>query len=299
MARALSLADRLALIYTSAGSQRNVAALTGLSHQKVGRILKGEYSPDSKVLLDPGLIAAVDVALSIHTDVARAQARRDGLPFDPALPVFYARLPFKVTRPVEKIDPKTGEVRIEREPVIDPATGKQKIVPGDRIAAQNTHWLSNDLRSAWIAKTVATKKFYAASVGSFVNLKKYNKQADARARENAKRGIFRTETQQKWRDQLKDRERRQAQGNQDVAPIFTKYVSVGQDGFGPRAAVNQIEDQLRQKHQPASGPDEPGTLYAQQVLFQLDTRRMEPPRRDAAKPARKTRAPKARKSPRR
>ena len=299
MARPLTLADRLALIYTSAGSQRNVAALTGLSHQKVGRILKGQYAPDSPVLRDPGLIAAVDVALSIHTDVARAQARRDGLPFDSALPVFYARLPFKVTRPVEKIDPVTGEVKIEREPVIDPATGKQKIVPGDRIAAQNTHWLSNDLRSSWIAKTVATKVFYAASVGSFVNLKKYNKQADARARENARRGTPRTERQEKYREQLKAREARQIAGQIDSAPIFTRYVNVGADGFSPRAALNQIEDQLRQKHQPASGPDEPGTLYAQQVLLQLDTRRMEPPRHEAAKPARKTRAPKARQSPRR
>ena len=114
MARSLTLADRLALIYTSAGSQRNVSALVGISHQKVGRILKGEYAPDSKVLRDLGLRAAVDVAFRIHTDVARAQARRDGLPFDGNLPVFYAKLPFKVTRKVEKIDPKTGEVKIDR-----------------------------------------------------------------------------------------------------------------------------------------------------------------------------------------
>lgn len=292
MARPFSLADRLALIYTSAGSQRNVAALVGISHQKVGRILKGEYGADSKVLRDPGLIAAIDTAFRIHTDVARAQARRDGLPFDGNLPVFYAKLPFKVTRKVEKIDPKTGEVKIGREPVIDPATGKQKIVPGDRIAAQNTHWLSNDLRGAWIAKTVATRKFYAASVGSFVNLKKYNAQADARAREKAKRGIPRTEKQEKYREQLKAREVRQIANQIDSAPIFTRYVNVGADGFTPQAAVNQINDQLRRKHEPATGED--GTFLAQQILLQLDTRNMEPPREAA-----KTRAPKARKKPRR
>lgn len=293
MARNLSLADKLALIYTGAESQRNVAALVGISHQKVGRILKGEYSPDSKVMRDPGLIAAIDTAFRIHTDVARAQARRDGLPFDGSLPVFYARLPFKVTRRVEKIDPKTGEVKIKREPVIDIKTGKQKIVPGDRIAAQNTHWLSNDLRSAWIAKTVATKKFYAASVGSFVNLKKYNAQADARARENAKRGTPRTEKQEKYREQLKAREARQAANQIDSAPIFTRYVNVGADGFTPQAAVNQINDQLRRKHEPATG--EENTFLAQQVLFQLDTRNMEPPRHEAPKAS----IPKARKKPRR
>jgi len=287
MARNLSLADKLALIYTSAGSQRNVAALTGLSHQKVGRILKGEYAPDSKILSDPGLRAAIDVALSIHTDIARAQARADGLPFSADLPVYYARLPFKVTKKVEYIDRFTGEVKEKRVPVIDPATGKQKVVKGDRIAAQNTHWLSNELRNAWIATTVKTKKFYAASVGSFVNLKKYNAKADARFR-----GKERTEKQQRWREQLKAREAAQKPGELDSAPIFTKYVAVGQDGFSPLTAVNNIQDQLRQKHEPATG--EPGTFLAQQILLQLDTRRMESPRHEASKasiPAPRKKAP--------
>lgn len=292
MARALSLADKIALIYTSAGSQRNVAALTGLSHQKVGRILKGEYAPDSQVLRDPGLRAAIDVAFQIHTDVARAQARRDGIPFDGNLPVFYAKLPFKVTRIVEKVDPITGEVKKDRVPVIDPATGKQKVEPGDRIAAQNTHWLSNELRSAWIARIVATRKFYAASVGSFVNLKKYNAKADARFRDKP-----RTDKQEKYREQLKEREDRQIANQIDSAPIFTRYVATGADGFSPQAAVNQINDQLRRKHEPATG--EAGTFLAQQVLFQIDTRNMEPPIREASKPPRKTRAAPARKSPRR
>ena len=276
VARSLSLAEKLALIYTSAGSQRNVAALTGLSHQKVGRILKGEYAPDSKILSDPGLRAAIDVALSIHTDIARSQARRDVIPFDASIPVYYARLPFKVFEKVEYIDQLTGEVKEKRVPVIDPKTGKQKIDRGDRIAAQNTHWLSNDLRNAWIAATVKTKKFYAASVGSFVNLKKYNARADARFR-----GKERTEKQQRWRDQLKAREAAQKPGDIDSAPIFTRYVDVGRDGFSPMAAVQNIEDQLRQKHQPATG--EPGTFLAQQILLQFDTRRMEPPRHEASK----------------
>jgi hypothetical protein len=276
MVRNLSLADKLALIYTSAGSQRNVAALTGISHQKVGRILKGEYAPESKVLSDPGLRAAIDVALSIHTDIARSQARRDGIPFDASIPVYYARLPFKVFEKVEYIDQLTGEVKEKRVPVIDPKTGKQKIDRGDRIAAQNTHWLSNDLRNAWIAATVKTKKFYAASVGSFVNLRRYNARADARFR-----GKERTEKQQRWREQLKAREAAQKPGELDSAPLFTKYIAVGQDGFSPLTAVRNIEDQLRQKHEPATG--EPGTFLAQQILLQFDTRRMESPRHEASK----------------
>lgn len=291
MARNLSLADKLALIYTSAGSQRNVAALVGISHQKVGRILKGEYAPGSKVLSDPDIRYAIDVALSIHTDIARSQARRDGIPFDASIPVYYARLPFKVTKKVEYIDELTGEVKEKRVPVIDPKTGKQKVEPGDRIAAQNTHWLSNELRNAWIAATVKTRKFYAASVGSFVNLKKYNARADARFK-----GKKRTEKQKKWREQLKARERAQKPGDIDSAPIFTRYVDVGRDGFSPLTAVNNIQDQLRQKHEPATG--EPGTFLAQQILLQLDTRRMESPRHEASKANIPAPRKKARRKPR-
>ena len=284
MARALSLADRLALIYTSAGSQRNVAALTGLSHQKVGRILKGEYAPDSKVLRDPGLIAAVDVALSIHTDVARAQARRDGLPLDPALPVFYSRLPMKVSKMVDKIDRQTGELVRVKVPVIDPRTGKQQVAPGDRVAAQNVHFLSDQLRNAWIAGKAKTKRFYAASVGSIVDIRVYKKKRDA-----AQRGP-RTERQKENRRQIQER----VNAGAINVPMFTKYTPLD---FPASMIARDIDDKLRTRHEPATGT--PGTLLANQVLFQIDTRNMEAPRREAAKPARKTRAKAPRKSPRR
>lgn len=282
MARSLTLADKLALIYTGAGSQRNVAALTGLSHQKVGRILKGEYAPDSKVLRDPGLRAAVDVAFRIHTDVARAQARRDGLPFDAALPVFYSRLPMKVSKMIDKVDPRTGEVVRAKVPVIDPRTGRQQVAPGDRVAAQNVHWLSDDLRNAWIAGKAKTKKFYAASVGSIVDIRIYKKRADA-----AQRGP-RTERQRENRRQIVER----VNAGAINVPMFTKYTPLD---FPARMIERDITDKLRTKHEPATGG--PGTLLANQVLFQVDTRRMMEPTSDA-KP-RKTRSPKTRTKPRR
>lgn len=282
MARALSLADKLALIYTGAGSQRNVAALTGLSHQKVGRILKGEYAPDSKVLRDPGLRAAVDVAFRIHTDVARAQARKDGMPFDSALPVFYERLPMKVFKRIEEVDPNTGEVTKKKVPVIDPETGLQKTEPGDRVAAQNVHWLSDDLRNAWIAGKAKTKKFYAASVGSIVDIRIYKKRGDANQRGP------RTERQRENRRQIAEK----VNAGAINVPMFTKYTPLD---FPARMIERDITDKLRTKHEPATGG--PGTLLANQVLFQVDTRRMMEPTSDA-KP-RKTGAPKARKKPRR
>lgn len=282
MARNLTLADKIALIYTGAGSQRNVAALTGLSHQKVGRILKGEYAPDSKTLRDPGLRAAIDTAFRIHTDVARAQARRDGLPFDSALPVFYSRLPMKVSKMIDKVDPRTGEVVRAKVPVIDPRTGRQQVAPGDRVAAQNVHWLSDDLRHAWIAGKAKTRKFYAASVGSIVDIRIYKKRADA-----AQRGP-RTERQRENRRQIAEK----VSAGAINVPMFTKYTPLD---FPARMIERDITDKLRTKHEPATGG--PGTLLANQVLFQVDTRRMMEPTSDA-KP-RKTRSPKARKKPRR
>ena len=279
MARNLSLADKLALIYTGAESQRNVAALVGISHQKVGRILKGEYSPDSKALRDPGLIAAVDAALRIHTDVARAQARRDGLPFDPALPVFYSRLPMKVSKMVNQIDRKTGELVRVKVPVIDPRTGRQQVAPGDRVAAQNTHWLSDSLRNAWIAGKAKTGKFYAASVGSIVDIRVYKKKRDA-----AQKGP-RNERQKENRRQIIEK----VNAGAINVPMYTKYTPLD---FPASMIARDIDDKLRTKHEPATGT--PGTLLANQVLFQIDTRNMEPPREAA-----KTRIPKARKKPRR
>ena len=280
MARALSLADKLALIYTGAESQRNVAALVGISHQKVGRILKEEYASDSKVLRDPGLIAAIDSAFRIHTDVARAQARRDGLPFDPALPVFYSRLPMKVSKMVDQVDRKTGEMVRVKVPVIDPRTGLQQVAPGDRVAAQNTHWLSDTLRNAWISGKAKTGKFYAASVGSIVDIRIYKKRADANQRGP------RTERQKENRRQIIEKLNAGAVN----VPMFTKYTDLS---FPASMIARDIDGKLRTKHEPATG--NPGTLLANQVLFQLDTRNMESPRRDAPK----ARIPKARKKARR
>ena len=252
-----TLAEQIGLIYTSAGSLRNVAALTGISHQKLGRILRGEAS--ERVLSDPGLKAAIGVGLRIHADVARSQARVDGLPFNGDLPVYYSRLPMKVSEIVEKVNRRTGEVRRVKVPVIDPATGKQRVVPGDRVGAQNTHYLSDRTRNAWIQGVAKTKKFYAASVGSIVNLKVYKKKAD-----EARKGKGpRTESQKAARAQIVERINTGA----EVGAMFTKYTPL--DFPGP-AIVRDITQKLAAKHEPATGTE--GTILANQILLQLDTR---------------------------
>lgn len=279
---ALSLQDQVALIYTSQGSQRAVARLLGISHQKVGRILKagqeGGYRPDAPSLRDPALQSTVARGFETHREIARRKARADGLPFNAQLPIYYARLPRPVTQ--ERVDPRTGE--ITRVPVLDPATGKPRTVPGDRVAAQNIHWLSDKVRAQWLGKTAATGKFAAASVGSMVNLAVYKKKGEAAQRGKGPR----TEKAKASRRSIVQK----IEGGQMLSPMYSKPIPLD----FPAARINrEVDKVLREKHGPATGPELPGTQLADRILLQVDTRNA--PRR----PAKKTGARQARKAPRR
>ena len=272
---ALSLQDRVALIYTSQGSQRAVARLLGISHQQVGRILKagqeGGYKADSAKLSDPGLQSAVNQGFAVHRSIVKDRAKADGLPYNSAIPVYYARLPRKVTQ--EVVDKRTGE--LVRVPVIDPRTGAPKTVPGDRVSAHNIQWMSDRLRSAWIGSAQKTGKFAAASVGSLVNLQVYKKKGD-----QAQRGMGpRNEKQRTSRAAIVQK----IQAGETLSPMFSKPIPFD---FPEARVAKEFDKVLRQKHQPATGPQLPGTLLANQVLFQVDTRNAPLPKKT---PARKTR----------
>lgn len=244
MSRKFSLAEKLALIYTSAGSQRNIAALTGLSHQKVGRIMKGEYSPESRALQAPGLQDAINSAFAIHVQLSKEQARADKLPFNSDIPVFY-----------ETLTHKDG-------------------TKGARVAAKNTHWLSNAQREQWIKSIQKTGKFYAATVRSTVDLKLYNRQSDKRHREAGsprrplKQALHKTELEIR------------AKLGEQKAPIFTAYTPLASE-FPISAILADMSEKLTRKHEPATG--EPGTRLADQIILQLDTRQV----KNGATPARK------------
>ena len=278
---ALSLQDQVALIYTSQGSQRAVARLLGLSHQQVGRILKagqeGGYKLDAARLRDPVLQTTITRGFETHREIVRRQARADGLPFNAKVPVFYVRLPRTVTQ--ERIDPRTGE--IVRVPVIDPATGKPRTVPGERVAAQNTHWLSDKTRSDWLGKIAASGKFAAASVGSMVNLQVYKKKG-----EQAQRGKGpRTEKAKASRRSIMQK----IEGGQVLSPMYSKPIPLD----FPAARINrEVAKVLKEKHGPATGPELPGTQLADRILLQVDTR-------NAPRTAKKTGVRAPRKTPRR
>jgi DNA-binding Lrp family transcriptional regulator len=271
----LSIQDRVSLIYTSAGSQREVARRLGISHQKVGRILKagqeGGFSLKAEALKDPDLVARVDRAFEDHKRITREQAKRDRIPYRESVPVFQKRLPIAVSKMV--VDRRTGEMR--RIFVKDPATGKQLFREGQRVQAPSIHWLSDKLRSSWIRAMYSTGKFAGATVQSLANLRAYFNRA-----ERNMRGMKRTEQQKQWRAEMRERIRaKEAEAASMLVEVYTKTAPFD---FPIDRVLKEIDKQLKQKHEPATGPEFDKTILAQSVLFQMDPRG-----NDETKPAKK------------
>ncbi len=278
----LSLQDRVALIYTSAGSQREVARQIGISHQKVGRILRagqeGGYKPDSPAMKDFFVNEAVNMAFSDHKKKTRAQAVAHDIPYDPTIPVFSARMAHK-----------NG-------------------VPGDRVEAPHLHWVSDQLRNAWIRKIHPSGKYMNISVGSIVNLHDYNRLANA-----VNAGKFRNldersakveilaelslstghqfldkpdpddyETDTEYREAVKEWSREESanllksertimrETKDKIVPqrIQTQYTRFDKS-FPIDFIINDVSSKLNQKHGPAVG--DPGTVFADRVLLQVKT----------------------------
>lgn len=268
----LSIADKLALIYTSAGSFRKTAAIAGLSHQQVSRILHKASEGQSVAYYEakPEISAGVDVAFDIHKDLARGVARRHGLPFDGRVPVYAERLtlqhqgvfvdgelvmkgsPEFVREWIEENEPE-GRVQIKR-------------LLGERVGALHLHWLSDRLRDKWLQTSQKSGAYYSASVGSLVNLPKYMKTAAQRITDFMNRGGIKTADMIKARESL----RLLVKDHVDIQRVFTPYTTMNPE-FPSELITESINDKLQTRHAPAVG--EKGTAYADQVLLQLDTRK--------------------------
>ena len=245
----LTLQDKLALIYTLAGSQTAVADFIGISRQKVGRILRpfelGGLKPDGPGLRNPQLIATINAAFSIYKDIARDVARDHGLPFVPSVPIYMERLPLTFTH--------NGQRYLR----IDARTGKP--ILGQRVAAMQTHWIGDATRRAWIVAVQQTGFFNNLSIRSTVDLIAYFDAGEERL--EGKRG---GESDTRWthRENLL----RKIELGQTVGHIYTKY-----QNLDPRLPAHsiaaEIERVLRQRHQHCS------LLYADEYLLQVDTRR--------------------------
>lgn len=261
----LSLQDKLALIYTSAGSQRAVARMVGVSHQKIGRALKtgttaeGGYAPNSRALKNPEFIAQIEQAFQQHTALVVARAKADKLPFRTAIPIYLERMPKTVKHWVTSINKRTGEVSRHFITRRD-ENGRPIRVPGERASALHTHWLSDKLRNRWLAAMYESKKFVNVSVGSVVDLALYNRQAEQRRKAE---GFYPSPSNMASRTEIKMMRRKRPPIDRQL--IQTPYVTM-KPGHYTDLVVAAVMDQLERKHQPATG--EPGTAYAARVLLQ-------------------------------
>lgn len=220
---------------------RQVAAATGLSHQKVSRALhamqENRFNEQSKAWTDPETRAMIETAFSLHKEVTRQTAKAQQLPYDPEMPVYLRRSHL-------------------------PDGKNSRYLSG----AFHTHWLTDDMRKDYLTRMQRTGKFYFASVRSTVNLRDYNRQAQVRADEDRRTRRKRpSEQAELYADQLQTR----LDSGYTTTGIFTAKTPFAADR-PTRHVVAQVLGKLRTKHSPAANG--PGTAYADQIRFQLDTR---------------------------
>lgn len=138
----LSLQDKLALTLTSAGTVAGLARSIGVSPRTMGRWLrKGKEGGIREI--PTYATKAINQAFKIHTEISRSQATADGIPFTPDRPVF-------AFRPIYK-------------------DGKK----GLRVFVTNTQFFSDELKIQHMGLFGQTEFFYALSVRSVVDWRKY------------------------------------------------------------------------------------------------------------------------------
>jgi hypothetical protein len=126
-----------------------------------------------------------------------------------------------------------------------------------RAAALHADKLSDRVRSAWIQSLHRTRKFVDVSVGSIINLELYNRQAKVRYG-NTSTGPEQRAAKRHFQLLAK---------LQPTGRVFTMRQSLQQ--FSPEDAAANVEQQLREKHQPATGVER--TRYAAEIYVQVKT----------------------------
>lgn len=267
--------DKLALALTSAGSMRNLAALVGVSHQKIGRWLR-EGHPDGVKAIPAAAHEAINQAFLIHRDLAKQQARVDKLPFDSRAPVF-----------MERKEMRNGQ-------------------KGDRVFAEHTHFIRTGLRQEVIWNAQQSRQYMQVSIRSTVDMARYARRIAQEEIKGRRAGTATLAQLTRYvQAGLEKRAAREIRAGVSPQPIFTKYANISPAMGDRTAGVMTAESLLRRKHEPATtqaiegeARPIPGTKLADQLLFQLlpakrnDTR----PKTKPAKTANARRGPVARKS---
>ena len=237
---------KLALAITSAGSQRNLAKLLGVTHQKVGRWLR-EGEPGGIKQIPREATQIINVVFDLHKRVTKDQAKVDRLPFDPQLPVYSYRPTLR--------------------------DGK----PGERILISGTEFIRPDTRNAVFKSLQKSKQINAISVGSMVDIRSYlglraNATDDDVLQAFTVRGARdsggRKTLMQGFKDQIARTNKKRAAKGLKAGTLTQMGVYTTMTDFSPRAdiglSLRDINSKIRQKHEPHSAA--PADQYLVQTL---------------------------------
>ena len=242
----LSSQAKLALAITSAGSQRNLAKLLGVTHQKVGRWLR-EGEPGGIKQIPREATDIINQAFRFHKDVTKAQAKVDRLPYDPQLPIY-------ATRPTLR-------------------SGK----PGERVLITPTEFIRPDTRNAVFESLQKSKQINAISVGSIVDIRSYlGLRADATDAQvlraftirGARDSGGRKTLMQGFKDQIARTNKKRKSKGLKAGTLTQMGVYTTMTNFQPNAdiglSLRDINTKIRQKHEPHSAA--PADQYLVQTL---------------------------------
>ena len=252
---ALTLQDKLALALTSWGSAAAMAAAVGVSPRTMKRWLREGDEGGVKSIPDRAA-SSIQTLYFTHRDVTRDQARADGIPWNFHRPIF-----------------------LERKALRDGS-------PGARVIGDHTQFIKRDLRMQIMADQQRSQRYIAASVRSKIDLSRYFR-LDAEGNVKQKYSFGKTPAQAAAQN-LKSfaakekRERGRIIDKSKPFPLFTRYENISpQRDIDDMRGVIGIEKQMRSKHEPATG--EPGTVAADQYLFQLMPAQVKPIAKPKAK----------------
>lgn len=236
---------------------RKLAEKMGVSHQKVSRWLREDSNktPDFDGKFR-GVVKIPDTAKDVindafkrHSKFVKRQASVAGIPFNSKAPAAMFRAPLR------KLDPVTGQP-----------------LPGDRVIVERSQWMKKELRDKIIQGAQDSGKYSIASIRSVISLHDYFRD---RAKEElserprkisaARLSKFMLKT---WIEREKKEYGRTINGDAPY-PLYTSrvFISPQMAPKGSTFAIDEINQRLRQKHEPATG--EPGTVLGDQLLFQL------------------------------
>jgi len=216
---------------------RKLAAEIGITHQKLGRWLREPEGPPHGVKEIPAAAAkAIGKAFAKHVKTTQERAKADGLPFSKAVPIYRERR------------------------LLD--TGKL----GDRVFSERTQFLTRSLLDRVVAGAHKSRKFAHVSARSVIDIYSYAWEQARIEIAQGRKGITQRALAAHIVNAIEGKAEKRLMGEVHLRPLFTQYTPIF-PGSDLRSAVDELNQKLRQKHEPATGAA--GTRLADQLLMQL------------------------------